>query len=348
MCYARRLRRRGFTLVELLVVIAIIGTLMGLLLPAVQNAREASRSSSCRANLTQLTLAMTSYEVANKEYPGYVNQVGSLTKTTKASWVAMLLPYLEQQHLWDEYFQGRPAAAMVSTFVCPSNPPDGDGIPAMSYLGNAGYIGDEHLEQEHDPHCAPVENIANGVFVDRVRTFTPDVRDLTPDCMKPASDPVLKLSFATIQGQGDGSTNTLLFSEGLNALYWVHVGGDSPDKKWHFGFCWEQPEDMALAERNSPSRPVLERDLQFRRINGMREVRGYGSLREKTENSGFPSSHHYGGVNVAFVGGAVRFLSEGISPVVYAQLMTTIRKRSDLTVGDIEERDMPVPDPGAL
>jgi prepilin-type processing-associated H-X9-DG protein len=80
----------------------------------------------------------------------------------------------------------------------------------------------------------------------------------------------------------------------------------------------------------------------------MREFRGYGSLREKEENSGFPSSNHSGGVNVAFVGGSVRFLSDRISPVVYAQLMTTIRKRSDLKVGDIEERDMPVPDAGAL
>jgi prepilin-type processing-associated H-X9-DG protein len=73
----------------------------------------------------------------------------------------------------------------------------------------------------------------------------------------------------------------------------------------------------------------------------VREVRGYGSLGDKAEDSAFPSSHHPGGVNVAFCGGTVRRLSERISPVVYAQLMTSIRKRSDLVVNSVEDRDLP-------
>ncbi len=337
-----RTEREAFTLVELLVVIAIIGTLMGLLLPAVQSARESGRSNQCRANLTQLQKAMTSYEAANEDYPGYVNEVGLLTKTTKASWGAMLLPYLEQQALWDKYAQGIHVVAPVEVFVCPSNPPLAEGLPGMSYLANAGYIGNERVNEEDD--CEPMENPANGMFFDRVRAGAPDIRDLTADCQDPQLDPVFKITFATIQSQGDGSTNTLMFAEGLSALYWTHVGGDAPDKKWHFGFCWEQPGEIQYAEQNSPDRPDIGRDPQFRKPNGVREPLGGDTMRGKTENSAFPSSHHPSGVNVAFVGGQVRLLNDRISPLVYAQLMTSNRKRSDLFVGDTTDRDLSAPD----
>ena len=159
--------RSAFTLVELLVVIAIIGTLMGLLLPAVQNARESGRSNQCRSNLTNFQKAMTSYEEANKQYPGYVNAVGIGGKTT-ASWSEILLPYLEQTQLWDEFAKGRQAAAQIEFFICPSNPPQMEGAPSMSYLANAGYIQLEKIEAENDD-CSMVENPANGIFFDKTR-----------------------------------------------------------------------------------------------------------------------------------------------------------------------------------
>ena len=67
--------RRGFTLVELLVVIAIIGTLVALLLPAVQSARETARGNTCRNNMKQLQLALTNMDSTLKRLPGYAEEI---------------------------------------------------------------------------------------------------------------------------------------------------------------------------------------------------------------------------------------------------------------------------------
>src|SRR5206468_4431948 len=67
--------RRGFTLVELLVVIAIIGTLVALLLPAVQSARETARGNTCRNNMKQLQLALTNMDSTLRRLPGYVEEI---------------------------------------------------------------------------------------------------------------------------------------------------------------------------------------------------------------------------------------------------------------------------------
>ena len=334
-------RRCAFTLVELLVVIAIIGTLMGLLLPAVQNARESGRSDVCRSNLANIQKAMTTYEVATKEFPGYINTVG-IMGDGKASWGAMMLPYIEQSQLWDDLVAGRPAAAPIDIYVCPSNPPRTEGGPAMSYLANTGSIQDEQIKDEDDD-CGVVENHANGLFFDRTRGLgLPDVRDLKPDCHEIQHDPVIRLTMASVQSQGDGSTHTLMFSEGINALAWT--GFSQPDKAWHYGFCWEDPQTVKNSTTNGVSSPQMVVDPSFRVINGVKEILPEYQG-DKAPNTGVASSFHPGGVNVAFVGGAVVFLSDRISPIVYAQLMTSNRKLSDLAYGGKADRDMPTPGP---
>ena len=89
--------RRGFTLVELLVVIAIIWILVALLLPAIQAAREAARRTQCANNLKQLGVAIHNFHGVNNNFP-----VGAHDDDNDAyAWGAYLLPYLEQQPLYD-------------------------------------------------------------------------------------------------------------------------------------------------------------------------------------------------------------------------------------------------------
>ncbi|MCA9136019.1 MAG: DUF1559 domain-containing protein, partial [Planctomycetales bacterium] len=102
-------RRRGFTLVELLVVIAIIGILVGLLLPAVQAAREAARRMSCSNNFRQLGIGLHGYHSANQRLPmqsggtkGWNGQPGNNANNLELSFLVGVLPFIEQQGLWDK------------------------------------------------------------------------------------------------------------------------------------------------------------------------------------------------------------------------------------------------------
>lgn len=103
-CYEIRSRRspRAFTLVELLVVITIIGILISLLLPAVQAAREAARRAQCSNNLKQISLAILNYEATWKTFPVSVTHYNEGKFIgTGMSWMVGILPYMENQSLFD-------------------------------------------------------------------------------------------------------------------------------------------------------------------------------------------------------------------------------------------------------
>jgi len=95
--------RQGFTLVELLVVIAIIGTLVGLLLPAVQSAREAARRSACSNNVKQLGLTLLNFESTRKRLPAASDRTtaGNAVAAGSYSWVTFVLPFLEETNLYN-------------------------------------------------------------------------------------------------------------------------------------------------------------------------------------------------------------------------------------------------------
>ncbi|EMI16312.1 protein containing DUF1559 [Rhodopirellula maiorica SM1] len=129
---SRRLDR-GFTLVELLVVIAIIGVLVGLALPAMQNMRELSRRTACQQNLTQLSLALSSYSLRNVHYPmGTINPAGPIQSEPSGyhhNWISGLLPMLDAQSVYEAIDRSEgvyaPANAdvrslSIPTLQCPS------------------------------------------------------------------------------------------------------------------------------------------------------------------------------------------------------------------------------------
>lgn len=161
----RRALRSGFTLVEVLVVIAIIGVLVGLLLPAVQSAREAARRMQCSNNLRQVGLAMHNYESANRRLPaGWV--ADRPEGVPGWSWAVALLPYMEQNDVHNRIDTRLEITApanqpmitqVIPTFICPSDP-----FANIFEIGEAeedhddhddhGHDGDDHDEDEEDDH----------------------------------------------------------------------------------------------------------------------------------------------------------------------------------------------------
>ena len=99
-----RLRKAAFTLIELLIVIAIIGILIGLLLPAVNSAREAARRLQCTNNLKQVGLALQAYHEARGSFPegGSLSSFGGGSKYGH-SWWLHVLPHIEQSPLQDQF-----------------------------------------------------------------------------------------------------------------------------------------------------------------------------------------------------------------------------------------------------
>ncbi|QDV72373.1 DUF1559 domain-containing protein [Botrimarina mediterranea] len=355
--------RPGFTLVELLVVIAIIGTLVALLLPAVQAAREAARNNTCKNNIKQLGLGMANYDTTFSKLPGLINEIpnqasikvsaagpykGDYTVGRRATWTVLLFPYIEQNPLWDRWTQEFGTDASINdTFTpeienlqCPSDPAEAVGQPTASYVANAGWGFADPDRTDADQNAGDTEFAANGIFFDlnkkaavspiQAWNNTADGREL---------DPKLQMSISYISS-ADGTSKTMMLSENLNAVFYTYPVEDyqpsgRSDAKHHFGFVWHN----ALGGNLRPA---------ICKINGGRslDVIPPTTLAEQTEELAYPSSNHPGGVNVAFCDGSIRYINEQMSSRVYAQLMTTSYKKSryrDLEDAETFDRRLPQP-----
>jgi len=285
--------RNGFTLVELLVVIAIIGILIGMLLPAVQQVREAARRTTCANNLRQQALANLNYESAHMRFPPGLNvpiDQGSGSFSTGlasainlqeepvhdrfGSWMVWTLPFQEQNNLYDqldltqrEYVNAvgpdSAAANTIPALLCPSDIDDKQVTYNEFVFGANSYMGVAGLQTWY----------YFDISFDGVLHYNS------------------KTTFAMIS---DGSSNTLLIGERY-----------SKDREWedfknYRGWAWSN----RTAARDCLSGMI--EPINYTLPEGSGPSPGF-SLQDKKFNSF--SSAHPGGANFAMADGSVQFVT---------------------------------------
>ena len=346
--------RPGFTLIELLVVIAVIAILVSLLLPAVQQAREAARTAQCKNNLKQLALASHNFESTYKSLPAGLElsdrrrgeSVNGLNEWFGMTFYQYLLPFLDQQPLADRFNTnvrieemplaeaaenllnpqtgvrdaGAPTAAVVPSFLCPSDLFDG--------VGRAAF------ELDHDNRGYPVGWFAPSSYVGNCGTnntyfISSSMRaDGVMHMHGPGSRPSGWMTFLPANAEPtrfadlrDGTTSTLLFGERFhsdpNFQRLLRSGGD-PDRYaryplgMHSAWAWQGGGNGTIQVLASSAVPINYRIPDD-------ATPGYSILNERMRAFG---SGHPGGANFALADGSVQFLSESLDLVTFQALST--------------------------
>lgn len=310
--------RSAFTLVELLVVIAIIGVLVGLLLPAVQSAREAARRMKCASNLKQVSLAMLNYEQVRGHFPvGYIewpilNQPGAGAGWPGHTAFAQLLPFLEEGNVHDEYhFEyrnlnviNRPAVSQhMPVYQCPS-----DGKAGSSRGGQAFSQSNCVFSMGSDTMCRNNNGIRLPWYSRRAGT------DLT-------TDGAFQMKRGRrIAGIRDGTSHTSLVSEllaGPDPNGQFKVVGDRRGLWAH-----HQMGSSSYTHRNTPNSSVGDamwanpgQDISCVPSNGMPCDNTHGTNMDEFHAAA--RSRHPGGVNLGFADGHVSYVQDTVDMTVW-------------------------------
>lgn len=320
---------RGFTLVELLVVIAIIGIMIGLLLPAVQQAREAARRTSCMNHLKQVALACHNYQSVFRKFPASATLDLSVSSTSNnGSWGVhgRILPMLEQGGLYDRVdlslaWDGQSVidGVQIEPYSCPSDPGSGlirvfdDQRPSLyptNYGFNFGtwFVYDPQTRRGGDGMFFPdsflsfrdcLDGAANTLLISEVKAWTPYTRNGGPlsTAMPSTIDQAEAIVASGIQFKETGHTE------------W-------PDGRVHHcGFT------VTL----TPNQKV-----RYTRNGVVYEEMDYNSWQEgKNGNAGSPTyamitsrSHHVGLVQTAFVDGSIHAITDSIDREIWHSLGT--------------------------
>ena len=296
---------RGFTLVELLVVIAIIGILMGLLLPAVQNAREAGRRTTCFNNLYQMAFAATRHSDTNGFIPGWRNAAS--TSGQVYGWPVLLLPFLERRDLSTALTAVTPSVSAktsyLNIYLCPTSPPESQADAWLSYAGNAGY------GSKLEVTASGIDGKGNGVMVDTSLTGNQSNR--------------IDVDYVS---NGDGASNTLVLTEKCGTRV-------TKLPKWSNQIIVPPANPISLTDVSATSSTYSSIPVFLFAGSAATNAwtppttTGFSGSSNTTDDR-FPSSNHPGGVGVAFCDGHVLFLKSSVDITTYVQMMTSNSEQS--------------------
>jgi prepilin-type N-terminal cleavage/methylation domain-containing protein/prepilin-type processing-associated H-X9-DG protein len=331
------MRRRGFTLIELLVVVSIIAVLIALLLPAVQAARESARRTQCVNNLKQLGLAVHNYSSTTGALPptATTNPSGFPSQpTNNFGMKARLLPYLEQQAMWNALNQGAIAESatgendtvvttQVAAFLCPSD----NNVPVGAYAFKNG---------------TATRQVGYGSYPNNIGTiFTNNGGKLDGPAYHmgtPAQGGTITM--ARIK---DGTSSTAIFSEWIRGRNVATSGGLSQVYSGSIPFPTtnaDPPVNLKIYQDSCKTSTTIYPSYDHKGQKWLNQACGEGGCYSHimTPNqqactfggeSPHPartltgaSSKHPGGVNVAFLDGSVKFIKDSVSPVTWWAIAT--------------------------